>query len=859
MIKNLWFILSLLAGMAMAPLAHAGPGCDDYGRCFAMTIQNSLPTPATFAIAGGNCYEGQGGTFPLAPGASAQIGIARVQGHGCNGHQGYFSVVVNGEAGSAQGFQFDNSDNLGFNGASSKYYGGLTRQPTPPGSYVTYTWSPAGTWNNAPICDSGRCFPLFLKNSLATPITWSLAAGNCYEGNRPQPFTIAPGQTYQISLARVQGHGCDGKQGEFSLTPVGSLNNEAQQFNFTNDGQIALTNAPYGYSGSLSRMANVPGAFQWDLNSTSGSTTPVAGCDDKSRCFWLNLANRSSEAATFNISGGSCYEGTVNNYVVQPGQQQHIGIARVQGHGCDGHNGNFTVNINSNGASNLTFTNDASLGFVGSNPTYDVSLSPRSVANDGWYFYEMTLAGKWQNPQICGSNRCFQMYVENAFDTPITWKLNPGNCYEGNRPGQFTVQPGSRYEIALARVQGHGCDGKQGEFSLEPVGSLGGEVQSFNFSNDGGLGLSNTPKGYLTSLSTKRSNNAYTYTVDANITHTPTTIATTTGNWTNPTTKLFNFTTDGFWPNFYQNCYGYEVYHNQHVVRLPNDAAGNAYFMVAQSREHNGYITLLKVNASNVDGATDVIKGDDGSTAGVAIWQEVYTGKKNGTIDPVGNWNHPGKMAFMDGILAVTAQNWDMEDIKKFGCGKWYSAIGTSEDKVLFYDVRNITAPRYLGAMTAGQLGVPNHEVATVEFAFDEISKKYLLVTGGAGVDPVLAADSFNPSIAHWTPVPGAPGFSGQHGLAFDQQVNGARQLVYFDASRSDGAFKFTPFSYSAAAPYLSGHPEQRVPMNLPGANRDWDASSIYISPRTQKPIVYTVKSLDGTSNYQLYQVVPSN
>jgi hypothetical protein len=343
----------------------------------------------------------------------------------------------------------------------------------------------------------------------------------------------------------------------------------------------------------------------------------------------------------------------------------------------------------------------------------------------------------------------------------------------------------------------------------------------------------------------------------------PAVAANTIGNWVNPSIKFLEFTTSGRWPNFYQQCYGYEVYHPQHVVRLPNDVAGNAYFMVSQSREHNGYITMLKVDAAKVDRINDSISVSGGSVVGEAVWQEVYTGPKNGHINPVGNWNHPGKMSYRDGILAVSAQNWKISDWLGGLCFYNYSALGVSEDKVLFYDVRNPTAPRYLSALTAGELGVPNRELATVELAYDAPAKKYLLNVGGGGAYPVFASDQLSRSKSGWTAVPGAAVFSGQHGLAFDVEENGNKKLVYFDASRSNGGggtFSFTRYAYSAAPPYLaaSGSP-QSFGVNLPGANRDWDTSSVYISPITRKPIIYTVKSVDGTPNYQLYEVMPAN
>lgn len=84
---------------------------------------------------------------------------------------------------------------------------------------------------------------------------------------------------------------------------------------------------------------------------------------------------------------------------------------------------------------------------------------------------------------------------------------------------------------------------------------------------------------------------------------------------------------------------------------------------------------------------------------------------------------------------------------------------------------------------------------------------------------------------------------------------------MYFDAGRSSGGsgtFSFTPCAYDAA-PLAATPSPQSFQVNLPGANRDWDTSSVHVSPITRKPIIYTVKSLDGTPNYQVYQVMPTN
>lgn len=855
------FFAVVVGGMAVAFAGEPVPGCSDKSRCFQMVIQNRLPTASTFTIIPQSCYQGTPGSALLQPGQTWAIGLARVQGHGCDGKQGNFGIAVGDDRATAQYFSFSNDARLGSTVVSPKYYSGLSARSQTADGWYTYSWTVLGPWSNPPICNQARCFPLFIRNGLTVPVTWTLLPKNCYEGTLPAPFTVQPGASYQISLARVQGNGCDGNQGEFGLMPMGQFNNEVQNFNFSNSATIGLTNATYNFGSEIQAMPE-SNAYVWNVNRQSGASTPVAGCENQSRCFWLNLRNSMDTAATVRITGQECYEGTVGTYTINPLQVQRIGIARVQGRGCDGRQGNFSVSVNGDPATAYSFSNDAQLFAANRNTKYDMGLSSRTQTEDGWFTYDWTVYGPWRNPPLCSDKRCFQLVIQNGLEAAVTWKLNPGNCYQGTTPAPFTLEPRGRYQIALARVQGQGCDGRQGEFGLERVsnpGAPGREVQNFNFSNEGILGLTDLPVNNLAYLNRTALNESYTYTTGENVAHVPPRSASTLGVWSSPTTTLLDFTTNNFWPNFYQACFGYEVYHPQHVIRLPNDARGNAYFMVSQSREHNGYLTLLKVDSSKVSKTTDAILSEAGAVAGSAVWQEVYTGEFNGSINPTGNWNHPGKMSLIDGVLAVAAQNWHLDEGRMFACGYRYITAGTSEDKVLFYDVRDVTSPRYIGGMTAGQLGAKNRELATVELAYDPAANKYLLVAGGDKVYPVLSADILNPSFNAWSPVPRGVTFSGQHGLAFDATVDGANRLWYFDASRSKGQFSFVGFAYLPAAPYLAPDRIHTVPLQLPGADRDWDSSSLYVTAtEPASPIIYTVKSLYG-DNYQLYQVVPPN
>ena len=310
---------------------------------------------------------------------------------------------------------------------------------------------------------------------------------------------------------------------------------------------------------------------------------------------------------------------------------------------------------------------------------------------------------------------------------------------------------------------------------------------------------------------------------------------------------------DRFWNNFYDSFFGKEVWHPQHVVRLANKD-GRAYFMVSQSREHNGYLTVLRTEPGQLDPATDVVMAAGGdAVVGKYVWQTVFTGEFNGTINPVGNWNHPGKMDVLGGVLVVAAQNWD------------YGSEGTSIDKVLFYDVSDPEEPRYQGAITADELGV--REVATVGLVKTP-SGDYLLTAGGDSTYATLAASKVSPNFADWRKLnpndssfAGARVFSGQHGMNFNSYQRtspaqgapaaGVERVMYFDAN--DESMTFNEYVQDTSSGMLVRAGASSYGIGLPGASRDWDTSSLYVSAKG-KPIVYTVKS-QSKDYYELYQV----
>ena len=336
-------------------------------------------------------------------------------------------------------------------------------------------------------------------------------------------------------------------------------------------------------------------------------------------------------------------------------------------------------------------------------------------------------------------------------------------------------------------------------------------------------------------------------------------IAYDSGSWGPDTVidaHVFNQTAATPWSNHYDDCVGKELFHPQHVVRLPNKD-GRAYFMVSQSRAHNGYLSVLETDLGAVDPATDLLVAlDNRGTTGRYIWQDVYTGERNGTFNPIGNWNHPGKMSVVGGVLVVAAQNWD--ESNPF-C---QYAPGTSTDAVLFYDVRDPESPRYMGAITADDLGVD--EVANLELIRTP-DDQYLLQAGGGDSKTTWIAPQLNPQqlTTTWTRVSGSEGLAHQHGAAFTSYQwkttiseefsppAGTERILFFDTSADDGRVVFFD-EYVGRDESLVKASSKTFNVDLPGAERHWNTASLYIT-EYGSPVMYSVQSEEG-SDYVLFQ-----
>ncbi len=114
-------------------------------------------------------------------------------------------------------------------------------------------------------------FPLYLKNdgTEAVRVTLLTEDHNCYEGQPAlgEVMDVQPGKPYKMILSRVQGHGCNGRQGEFTLefNPAPDSKNR-RHFDFSNDDGLGLTgNRPNNYPGVLSGKNPADGSYTYTL------------------------------------------------------------------------------------------------------------------------------------------------------------------------------------------------------------------------------------------------------------------------------------------------------------------------------------------------------------------------------------------------------------------------------------------------------------------------------------------------------------------------------------------------------------------------------------------------------------------
>ena len=398
--------------------------------------------------------------------------------------------------------------------------------------------------------------------------------------------------------------------------------------------------------------------------------------------------------------------------------------------------------------------------------------------------------------------------IKNETGQAVTIFVTPASCIHMTpefrlAPNGIGLANGASSEITFFRDSlASGCSGENGHFYLttnygpgaQHFGTTSGGVWQIGSPGAfaGTLKLESTIPGVLNKYSwTMRDENSrLAKPADERLKRPGRNIAYDSGKWGtyNDTlvTDTLVFAQNGFSGSFYWECSGYETFHPQHMERLPNKN-GRAYFMVTQSRAHNGYMYLVETYPGALDPVTDlVMPGINGASVGKIIWEDFYSGEFNGVINPVGNWNHPAKMSLMGGVLVVVAQNWSegapFVDVCNGSTSNPYQR-GTTVDMLLFYDVRDPENPTYWGQMSAAQLGIPvsdlsngiqlegeARQIDSVNLTRDPIFDIYYLTVKGAGGAVTLSTSSISPNRLDWdTSVPPVDGLIPQFGTVTQQ------------------------------------------------------------------------------------------
>ena len=113
---------------------------------------------------------------------------------------------------------------------------------------------------------ASRIFKLHLHNlDMTRSVDFKVNNGwyNCYEGTPGRGQWVgraAPNGKVTMTIARVQGNGCDGEQGKFAIE-VG--NQGIVYFNFSNGGGLGLTKRPGNYVGTLSHKSGYDESYTW--------------------------------------------------------------------------------------------------------------------------------------------------------------------------------------------------------------------------------------------------------------------------------------------------------------------------------------------------------------------------------------------------------------------------------------------------------------------------------------------------------------------------------------------------------------------------------------------------------------------
>jgi len=147
----------------------------------------------------------------------------------------------------------------------------------------------------------------------------------------------------------------------------------------------------------------------------------------------------------------------------------------------------------------------------------------------------------------------------------------------------------------------------------------------------------------------------------------------------------------GSCPLNYHSSFGYRWQHLQDMIRLP-DANGHQYYMGTYSRSC-GPNLLTPVSQGGLVFVAKIAPNED---FGEVIWCDELS---NNHI--AGGFNHPGDLRRIGNIVIIAGQNWDTTKTVKHLIANVGEPLvcGSGGQGVLFYDVTNPEASKYMGKM----------------------------------------------------------------------------------------------------------------------------------------------------------------
>ncbi|MCA8968356.1 MAG: VCBS repeat-containing protein [Planctomycetes bacterium] len=184
----------------------------------------------------------------------------------------------------------------------------------------------------------------------------------------------------------------------------------------------------------------------------------------------------------------------------------------------------------------------------------------------------------------------------------------------------------------------------------------------------------------------------------------------------------------------------YPQEHVQDVEPIGDWSQGKAYFAVTHSQDNSGHFFVLETENLAKAPNEHEIYGVASKVDGVGVHHETFH-----QFAVAGQYNHPGDMSVIGDILVIAGQNWPGNSNAKLQIGP-----NAAPDAVLFYDVANPEAPKYLGKI----------ELRTIAPALSDLSNlwagkvgaHYYMSLGDGSRTFYFYATDMVPDAAKWTP-----------------------------------------------------------------------------------------------------------